>query len=221
RLLGAGGMGLVFEAQDPDLRRPVALKVMRPEVAARAEARQRFLREARTAAALNHDHVLPIYQVGEANGVPLIAMPLLAGEALEARLRREGRLPVAEVLRIGRETAEGLAAAHAAGLVHRDLKPSNLWLEAPGGRVKVLDFGLARPLQTDVHLTASGVVVGTPGYMSPEQADGEPLDGRSDLFSLGCVLYRAATGVSPFQGKTLSALLLAVARDDPRPPRGV
>src|SRR5262249_25025330 len=108
------------------------------------------------------DHVVPIYQVGEENGVPFIAMPLLAGESLETRLVREGRLPAAEVLRVGRETAEGLAAAHAAGLVHRDLKPSNLWLEAPGGRGKVLASGAARPLQPDVHLTAPGVVVGTP-----------------------------------------------------------
>jgi serine/threonine protein kinase len=246
-LLGRGGMGLVFRAEDPRLRRHVALKVIRPERAADASYRQRFLREARAAAALHHDHVVPIYQVGEDNGVPFLAMPLLAGETLEDRLRREGALPVGEVLRLGRGIAEGLAAAHAAGLVHRDVKPANVWLEIPspprppsptrggggeavppsppggegsgvrGPRAKLLDFGLARTAEDDSAVSQAGAIVGTPAYMSPEQADGQPPDARSDLFSLGCVLYRMATGEPPFRGATLTATLRAVAECAPPP----
>src|SRR5262245_42026123 len=174
--LGQGGMGEVYLAVDAVLGRRVAVKVMRPDIAARPGFRDKFLREARAAAALQHDHVVPIYHVGEDGGVPFIAMPLLQGESLEDRLGREGRLPAAEVARVGREVAEGLAAAHAAGLVHRDVKPANLWLEAPGGRVKVLDFGLARPVEAG-GLTQSGAVLGTPQYMAPEQGDGRPVDG--------------------------------------------
>jgi hypothetical protein len=222
RLLGRGGMGAVFAADDPALGRRVALKVMRPAVAAHPEAKARFLREARAAAALQHDHVIPIFHVGEHSGVPFIVMPLLAGESLEDRLRREPRLPAAEVARVGREAAAGLAAAHAAGLVHRDVKPANLWLEAPAGRVKVLDFGLARAAGGGGGgLTQTGAVLGTPAYMSPEQAAGRPVDGRSDLFGLGCVLYRLATGELPFRGPTLTAVLLAVVGHHPPPPRDV
>jgi hypothetical protein len=222
-LLSRGGMGVVLAAEDSRLRRRVALKMMRPEVAARPEAKARFLREARAAAALQHDHIVPIYHVGEQDGVPFMVLPLLAGESLEDRLRRESPQPAAEVARIGREAAEGLAAAHAAGLVHRDVKPGNLWLEVPTGRVKILDFGLAREVAADGDgaLTRAGAVLGTPAYMSPEQADGQPLDGRSDLFSLGCVLYHIATGKPPFQGKTLTAMLRAVAERHPPPPRDV
>jgi hypothetical protein len=220
RLLGRGGMGAVFEAEDPALERRVALKVMRPAVAAHPEAKARFLREARAAAALQHDHIVPVFHVGEHNGVPFMVMPLLAGESLEDRLRREAPLAAAEVARVGREAAAGLAAAHAAGLVHRDVKPANLWLEAPAGRVKVLDFGLARVADVGGGgLTQTGAVLGTPSYMSPEQADGRPVDGRSDLFSLGCVLYRLATGEPPFPGTTLTAVLRAVAEHHPPPPR--
>jgi tRNA A-37 threonylcarbamoyl transferase component Bud32 len=221
-LLGAGGMGEVYAAEEEaDLPRRVAVKVMRPEQAARADARARFLREARAAARLQHDHVVPIYYVGEDGGVPFFVMPLLPGETLEDRLRRESALPPAEVLRVGREAAEGLAAAHAAGLVHRDVKPSNLWLEAPSGRVKVLDFGLAREAGSADGLTRDGAVVGTPGYLAPEQADGRPADTRCDLFGLGCVLYRAATGRPPFGGQTSVALLRAVAEFDPPAPSAV
>ena len=145
-------------------------------------------------------------------------MPLLAGETLEARLRREGALPVVETVRIARETAEGLAAAHARGLIHRDVKPANLWLEAPAGRVEALDFGLARAEGGD-GLTQQGAVLGTPGYMAPEQTDGQELDtARADLFSLGCVLYRMLTGRPAFEGRTISALLLAVTQQSPTPP---
>jgi serine/threonine protein kinase len=214
-LLGEGGMGCVYRATDPVLRREVALKVMKPEVAARPNSRERFLREARALAALQHDHVAHIFQVGEADGVPFLTMPLLPGESLAARLKHKKVLPAAEVLRIGREAAEGLAAVHAAGLVHRDFKPSNLWLEPDTGRVKLLDFGLAREQRGGDGLTQEGFAVGTPEYMSPEQVDGQPLDGRSDLFSLGSVLYECATGRRPFAGTTHSAILVAVTGHQP------
>ncbi len=212
-------MGVVLAAEDIQLGRRVALKVMRRSLAANPRARQRFLREARATAALRHDNVVTIYQVGEEGGVPFLAMELLDGEALEERLRRVGRLPPAEVLRIGRETAQALAAAHAKGLIHRDIKPGNLWLEKDSNRVKVLDFGLAYSAAEDVQLTQSGTVVGTPTYMAPEQARGESVDGRSDLFSLGCVLYRALTGREPFRGPNVMATLAALATQDPRPVR--
>src|SRR5262249_41724395 len=159
---------------------------------------ERFLREARSAAALQHDNVVPILQVGEDGGVPFIAMPLLEGESLEARLLREGTLPVDEVVRVGLEAAEGLAGAPGKGLVHRDANPANLWLEAPSGRVKLLDFGLARAAEGGgarglEALTQEGAVCGSPGFMSPEQINGGRVDHRTDLFSLGCVLYGAAT----------------------------
>jgi eukaryotic-like serine/threonine-protein kinase len=226
QLLGAGGMGVVFLAEDPKLRRLVALKAMRPGRDATGSARQRFLREAQATAALQHDHIVRIYQVDEDRGVPFLAMELLQGETLEARLQREGRLPYPEVLRIGRQIAEGLAVAHARGLIHRDIKPANVWLETPsplpstqeGGRVKIVDFGLVRPAQTDAALTRTGTVVGTPGYMAPEQAHGQPVDGRSDLFSLGCVLYRASTGEPPFSGPDVISTLVAVTSAQPPPP---
>jgi hypothetical protein len=220
--LGSGGMGLVFLAEDVRLRRLVALKVLRPVLAAHPAARERFLREAQAAAAVKNDHVVVIYQVGEEGGVPHMAMELLEGESLDDRLTREGRLPAAEVVRIGREVAEGLAAAHERGVIHRDVKPGNIWLEAgPGGRrrVKVLDFGLARAAAGGGQLTKEGAIVGTPGYMSPEQARGEAVDCRCDLFSLGSVLYRMATGAAPFKGADAMSTLLAVVTDRPRPPR--
>lgn len=214
-VLGSGGMGVVFRAEDPQLRRPVALKALLGSLAACPQARQRFLREARAAAAVEHDHVVPIWQVGEDRGVPFIAMPLLRGESLDRRLERERKLPLAEVLRIGRQAAHGLAAAHARGLVHCDVKPSNLWLEGADGRARLLDFGLARALG-DAGDTES--VSGTPYFMAPEQARGDEVDGRADLFSLGCVLYRMATGELPFVGSDSIATLIVAAVDEPTPP---
>jgi serine/threonine protein kinase len=227
RVLGEGGMGVVFQAEDATLERLVALKVLKPEGGASKPARERFLQEAKAAASLQHDHIVTIYQVGEEWGVPFLAMQFLQGESLETRLQHEGRLPAAEVLRIGRETAEGLAAAHERGLIHRDIKPANLWLEsstdgqgtALPGRVKILDFGLARIAgAVPRHLTQAGFVVGTPGYMAPEQARaGQSLDGRCDLFSLGCVLYRMVGGQDPFQGDDPISLLMSVALEQPEP----
>jgi hypothetical protein len=221
KVLGGGGMGIVFLAEDLRLKRLVALKTMRPNVAESSAERQRFFREAQAAAAVKHDHVATIYQVGEEKGVPFLAMELLEGESLEERLKRQGRLPVAEVLRIGREIAEGLAAAHARGLIHRDVKPANVWLEGPSGRVKLLDFGLARPAADDLHLTQTGMVVGTPAYMAPEQARGEVVDERCDLFSLGVVLYRLATGALPFKGKDTLSFFAALATQQPPPARRI
>jgi serine/threonine protein kinase len=231
-------MGVVFQAEDTELLRPVALKVIKPERAGDAAARQRFLQEARGPAAVAHDHIVTIFRVGEDRGVPYLAMQLLQGETLQARLRRDGPLPAAEVLRIGRQIAEGLAGAHERGLIHRDIKPANIWLEAPGGRVKILDFGLVRMAQTlgpsespakvadagaenDGRLTQEGAVLGTPAYMAPEQADGQEVDARADLFSLGCVLYALCTGQRAFSGTGLSSTLAAVRHHQPLPPRQV
>jgi serine/threonine protein kinase len=219
-LLGSGGMGLVFRAEEPPpLRRAVALKTIRPEYAGQPAARARFLREARAAARIEHAHVVPLFQVGEADGLPFLTMPLLRGRSLEARLQEAGRLPAAAALRIGAQVAEGLAAAHAAGVIHRDVKPANVWLRAEpdeaDGWALLLDFGLARPVEDADGLTAPGTVLGTAGYMAPEQARGEPADARADLFSLGVVLYRMASGRLPFQGPTLSKLLQAMTGQRP------
>jgi hypothetical protein len=217
--IGRGGMGVVFKAEDAALR-PVALKVMNSDRAIESEARQRFKNEAQAAAKLTHDHIVPIYHVGEEQNVPFFVMPLLEGESLGARLRRAGRLPLAEALRIGWETAEGLAAAHRVGIIHRDIKPDNLFLEAGSDRVKILDFGLARQTDRRPELTQPGDFLGTPAYASPEQVRGDtPVDSSSDLFSLGCVLYAMATGERPFQGQTRDQVRQAVLQDSPRPPR--
>jgi serine/threonine protein kinase len=220
KVLGSGGMGVVFQGEDPQLKRPVALKAMLPGLAADRDARERFLREARAAAAVNHNHIVTIYQVGEAAGTPFLAMELLEGQSLEQRLESGGPIPVPEALRIARETAEGLAAAHAQGLIHRDIKPANIWLEKKAGvsRVKLLDFGVARVVKSDARLTQEGAIIGTPSYMAPEQALGKAVDGRSDLFSLGCVLYRLCTGSLPFRGLDTISTLMAIATEAPVAP---
>jgi WD40 repeat protein/tRNA A-37 threonylcarbamoyl transferase component Bud32 len=219
KVLGAGGMGIVFLADDPLLKRPVALKVMRPELAAKATARERFLREAQAAASVSDDHIVTIHQVGTEQGVPFFTMELLAGESLEDRLRGAQLLPIKEVVRVGREIALGLDAAHQRGLIHRDIKPTNIWLETATGRIKLLDFGLAREASDPARLTLDGGIVGTPAYMAPEQANGQAVDARCDLFSLGCVLYRLATGALPFEAKDTMSTLLAVALKEPTSPR--
>ena len=217
RILGEGGMGAVWEAEDVRLRRPVALKMMLPALLTSEKARERFLREARSQAAIHHDHVAVIHAVGEQNGVPYIVMPLLKGETLAARLLRKPGPTFDDGLRIGREIAEGLAAAHAKGLIHRDIKPANIWLEGNAAKVRILDFGLARStgMGADPTITASGAVLGTPAYMAPEQAAAEEVDGRADLFSLGVVLYEMATGKRPFAGKSTYSVLNALAMHDP------
>jgi serine/threonine protein kinase/formylglycine-generating enzyme required for sulfatase activity len=214
-VLGVGGMGVVFRAEDLRLKRHVALKVMKPAVAASRSSRNRFLREAQAAAAIDHDHIVHIYEVDEDRHIPFIAMQYLRGESLQTRLDREGRLEATKTLRIGREIATGLAAAHQQGLIHRDIKPDNIWLEAAGQRVKILDFGLVRQAETDAGLTQSGMVLGTPRYMAPEQAQAKQVDPRCDLFSLGAVLYHVVTGKAPFAGSDLSTTMHAVVHHEP------
>jgi anti-sigma factor RsiW len=216
--VGRGAMGIVLRALDEKLHRVVALKVMSPELASNGQARQRFKREAQAAAAVCHEHVVTIYAVEETAGVPYLAMQYIAGRTLEQRLTQGGPLQVVEILRIGMQAASGLAAAHAQGLVHRDIKPANLLLENGVERVKLTDFGLARSVD-DASLTQTGVITGTPQFMAPEQARGEALDARADLFSLGCVLYMAATGRPPFRAPTTLAVLKRICEDDPRPIR--
>ncbi|HMP59631.1 MAG TPA: serine/threonine-protein kinase, partial [Gemmatales bacterium] len=210
-ILGQGGMGLVFRAEDVQLQREVALKILLPASMRDPQARERFLREARAAAGLSHDHVVAIHQVGEDQGVLFLAMSLLRGQSLEEWQRRQGPASWPRVFRLGRELLSGLAAAHAQGLVHRDVKPGNLWLEEPRGRLKILDFGLAWNASAMASTTQEGVRVGTPEYMSPEQMGGSPVDARSDLFAAGLVLHRLATGRLPFAGKTLFERMAAMA----------
>ncbi len=219
RLLGMGGMGMVFHAEDIALCRPVALKVMRPDLEGSGASNQRFLREARAMAAIKHDHLVTVFQAGQENGAVYLAMELLHGETLEDWLQRTDRIEVGDILRLGREIATGLAAIHQRGLVHRDIQPANLWLEVPGGRVKILDFGLVRAAGEDTRLTTSGTVVGTPAFLSPEQARGRALDARSDLFSLGCVLYCLCTRQVPFPAANTLDQLAALAADPPVPVR--
>jgi len=218
--IGRGGMGVVLKAFDPCLQRFVALKVLAPDLANDEIARQRFCREARAAAAITHEHVISIHQVEheEARNLPYLVMQLITGSSLEGRLRRGHPLTLKEIVRIGAQTAAGLAAAHAQGLIHRDVKPANILLEEVTGNVKLTDFGLARAVE-DVKLTQTGFVAGTPLYMAPEQAQGEPLDQRSDLFSFGSVLYEMCTGKPPFEGNTPFVVLRRVTEDPPRPIR--
>jgi hypothetical protein len=219
RLLGEGGMGMVFLAEDTLLSRPVALKVIRPEIADTPGIAQRFMREARATAAIKHDHIVTIYQVGQEGGMPFLAMEYLKGISLDEWLDRGRRPSVELVLRIGREIAAGLSAAHRRSLIHRDIKPANIWLEAPAGRVKILDFGMARSEREDVEITGTGAVVGTPAYMAPEQARGEPAGASSDLFSLGCVLYRLCVRRLPFEGDSVIAVLTSISTETPPTPR--
>jgi eukaryotic-like serine/threonine-protein kinase len=219
KVLGRGGMGIVFMAEDTRLNRVVALKVMLPSIARKPIARDRFLREARATAAIEHDHIVTIYHVSEeGEPVPYLAMQFLKGMTLDHWLKAGKILNVPQIMRIGKEIAKGLAAAHARQLVHRDIKPSNVWLDAANrGRVKILDFGLARPTDEETHLTQEGIIVGSPAYMSPEQARGQNVDERCDLFSLGCVLYRLCAGRLPFSGSDAMSMLLEIASKEPTP----
>jgi WD40 repeat protein len=217
-VIGQGGMGVVLKAFEPALHRHVAIKVLAPALAASATARRRFTREAQAAAAVRHDHIVTVHGVAEAEGLPYLVMQYVPGESLQARLNRTGPLELAEVVRIGHQTASALAAAHAQGLIHRDIKPANILLENGLAKVKITDFGLAR-LVDDVPLTQAGVVAGTPEYMAPEQARGEPLDQRADLYALGAVLYACCTGGPPFRGETPLTVLRRVGTEAPRPIR--
>jgi WD40 repeat protein len=215
-VIGRGGMGVVLKAFDQTLQRVVAIKVLAAPLATSATARRRFVREAQAAAAVRNEHVIDIHAVEEAGERPYLVMEYVSGVSLQQRLDRAGPLEVKEILRIGIQTAAGLAAAHAQGLVHRDIKPANILLENGVERVKLTDFGLARAVD-DASLTQSGVIAGTPQYMAPEQARGEVVDHRADLFSLGSVLYALCTGRAPFWAIGTMAVLKRVCEDMPRP----
>jgi uncharacterized protein (TIGR03067 family) len=219
-IIGKGGFGIVLKAFDEKLHRIVAIKVLSPAYAAIGSARKRFIREARAAAAVSHDHVVGIYAVEEEQNPPYIVMQCVDGQSLQDKLDKKGPLSLKEILRIGLQTAEGLAAAHKQGLVHRDIKPANILLENGVERVKITDFGLARAVD-DASVTQSGTVAGTPMYMSPEQAEGLALDHRSDLFSLGTVLYAMCTGHPPFRASGTHAVLKRVIDASPRPIREI
>jgi serine/threonine protein kinase/tetratricopeptide (TPR) repeat protein len=219
-VIGRGGMGVVLKAFDEVLQRVVAVKVLAPQLATNATARKRFIREAQAGAAVCHDHVVTIHAVDEGKAVPYLVMQCVVGMSLQEKLDRDGPLGLKEILRIGLQTACGLAAAHKQGLVHRDIKPANILLENGIERVKITDFGLARAVD-DASVTQSGVITGTPQYMSPEQAHGEAVDHRSDLFSLGSVLYAMCTGRPPFRASGSMAVLKRVCEDTPRPIREV
>lgn len=194
--VGVGGMGVVFKARDPALDRFVAVKVLSPQLAASETARTRFAREAKAAAAVVHDNVIAVHQVAEYRGLPYLVMPYLPGPSLEDRLRIHGPMSPVEVLRVARQVADGLQAAHDQGLIHRDIKPANILLSGETERAVITDFGLARAAD-DATLTRSGALAGTPQFMAPEQARGEPTDARSDLFSLGALMFAMLTGRPP------------------------
>ena len=218
RLLGRGGMGAVYLAREPFLEREVAVKVLPSELAS-GDARERFLREARTAARLSHPNIVPLYTFGHAGELLYYVMGYVEGESLEARLKREGRLSPDETRRITSELADALDYAHQSGVVHRDVKPDNVLLDRVTGRAMLTDFGIAKQRAGLETLTGTGIIVGTPHYMSPEQASGDrDLDGRSDLYSLGVIAYRMATGRLPFEGSALREVLVQHATRVPVPP---
>jgi serine/threonine-protein kinase len=211
-------MGVVYKARDQRLKRPVAIKVLPPELAFRSDIRQRFMREAETAARLSHPHIVPIHAVSDANELVYFVMGLVDGESLALRLKRRGRLSIEEARRVMKETADALSAAHAQGVIHRDVKPDNILLEGTRGRVMVTDFGIAKALSSEGTLTEAGVAIGTPAFMSPEQAAGDKeIDGRSDLYSLGVVAYQMLTGELPFQAASVPMLLMKQITEDPVP----
>jgi len=216
--IGRGGMGVVYRCRDTKLRRFVAIKVLPPDLAFRDEVRVRFLREAETAAQLNHPNIVPIFSVDDRDGLVWFVMGLVEGESLGGRLIREPRPPFADVKRILRDVADALAYAHGRGIIHRDIKPDNILLDGATGRPIVTDFGIARAIEGDSRLTATGTAVGTPAYMSPEQAMGEgEIDGRSDLYSLAVVGYQMLAGELPFKASNTPAMLMKHLSDPLRP----
>lgn len=221
REIGRGGMGIVYLGRDLRLKRPVAIKLLPPELAYRSEIRTRFLKEAETAAQLSHPNIVPIYSVDEREGLVYFVMGFVDGENLGQRLHRIGRMPAEDARRILREVADALSYAHARGVIHRDIKPDNILLFEDDGRVMVTDFGIARAItEGDSRLTATGMAIGTPAYMSPEQSAGErAIDGRSDLYSLGVVGYQMLTGEPPFVANSTPALLVKHITETPVPVR--
>ena len=220
RVIGRGGMGVVYKGFDSELNRPVAIKVLVDHLAANGVARKRFAREARAAAAVIHPNVVPIHSVNSSAERPYIVMTLVSGRSLQSHVSEEGPLDVKEVVRISKQIAAGLAAAHEQGLVHRDIKPANILLEKDVSRVMITDFGLARAAD-DAAITQTGWLAGTPHYMSPEQASGREVDYRSDLFSLGSVMYFMATGREPFRAEVPVAVLNKITSHEPEHVRSV
>jgi serine/threonine-protein kinase len=217
--LGSGAFGEVFRARDAILGRDVAVKRIRldafAEPAQLEEVKQRFVREAQVAARLRHPNIVTVHDIVATGATSLIVMELVEGETLQARLRARGRLDLPETIRLLGQVASALDRAHANQVVHRDVKPANIMIE-PSGQVKVMDFGIAK-LETAANLTSTGLIMGTPNYMSPEQARGQKVDGRSDLFSLGCVLYECLTGTRPFQAGSVSGILVKILTEEPPP----
>jgi serine/threonine-protein kinase len=204
-------MGVVYRARDERLQRRVAIKVLPPELAFQRDIRERFTREAQTAAKLSHPHIVPIHTVGEGQGLVYFVMGYVDGESVAGRIRRRGKLPIEETRRIMAESADALSAAHGFSIIHRDIKPDNILLEGSRGRVMITDFGIAKALSgsSGATLTGAGVAIGTPAFMSPEQAAGErEIDGRSDLYSLGIVTYQMLTGELPFNAPTVAGILM-------------
>jgi serine/threonine-protein kinase len=216
RVVGAGGMGIVFEGWDRELHRPVAIKAMHLHLAAIGIARQRFVREARCAASIVHTNVVAIHRINAEHTPPYFVMPLIAGESLQERLDRVGSIPVDQALRITAQVASGLSAAEKQGLIHRDVKPANILVEHGTDRALLTDFGLVRALD-EATITHSSALAGTPQYMSPEQASGNSLDPRTDLYSLGAVLYAMLTGRPPFTESNPLALVKKIAESMPQP----
>src|ERR1043165_3702180 len=217
--IGRGGMGVVYRAKDRRLKRIVAIKVLPPELAFRSEIKTRFLREAETAAQLNHPNIVDIYAVDEAEGIVFFVMAYITGDNLAKRLHMHGTLSVDETRRTLRDGADALAYAHERGVIHRDIKPDNILIDAQSGRPMVTDFGIARAIsEGDSRLTATGIAIGTPTYMSPEQAAGErQIDGRSDLYSLGILGYQMLTGEPPFIANSTPAILVKHISERPIP----
>ncbi len=216
--IGRGGMSVVYRARDVRLNRMVAVKVLPPELAYDPAIRTRFTREAQTSARLSHAHIVPIFDVGDREGIAFFVMSLVTGGNLASLLAHEPRQPIDEVRRLLREIADGLAFAHHRGVIHRDIKPDNILLDGESGRAMVTDFGIAQAIETGGRLTATGIAVGTPNYMSPEQAMGErEVDGRSDIYSLGVVAYQMLTGRLPFTAGSSMALLMKHVSEQPRP----
>ena len=206
RVVGTGGMGIVFKGFDSELHRTVAVKTLAPRFASIGAARKRFSREARAAAAICHENVISIHRIDSLDEYPHIVMPFISGGSLQEFIERNGPLDPVEIVQIGKQIAAGLAAAHDVGVIHRDIKPANILLENGCNRVLISDFGLAQ-VESDVSLTRTGLITGTPFYMSPEQAHGNPTDARSDLFALGGIMYFMATGRPPFTASTAMAVL--------------
>lgn len=218
QVIGRGGMGVVYRGYDSELNRPVAIKVLSSHLADHGTARQRFAREARASAAIVHDNVVPIYDIQTESDRPFLVMPYVNGISLQGYVEQQGQLETRNMLQVALQIASGLSAAHAQGLIHRDIKPANVLLENGLSRVQITDFGLARAAD-DAAMTSSGIIAGTPHYMSPEQARGETLDQRTDLYSLGCVMYFMATGRTLYRGESPYSVIAQIGTGRYRPVR--